>query len=114
MKSVANLGLVTVITCAFLALSACVATPTPRGEVYAPPPHSPAPGYQQMYRGHDIRFDAGLGVYVVMDLPNYYYFDGNYYKYHRDHWYSSHDMKSKWRDYDERKLPPGLAKKYAH
>ena len=114
MKRVAKLWLMTAMTCAFLALSACVAAPAPRDEVYAPPPRSPAQGYHQMYRGHDIRYDAGLGVYALMDLPNYFFFEGNYYRYHDGHWNYSRDMKSRWRNYDERKLPPGLAKKYAH
>ena len=53
---------------------------------HGPPPHAPAHGYrrkqQQAYhhQGGDAKlaFDSDLGVYVVLDLPHHYYFDGVY------------------------------------
>jgi len=106
--------LVITMSVAVFAGAGCVAAPAHRGSVYAPPPYAPAPGYHQMYRGHDIRYDANLGVYIVMDLPNHYYFDDNFYRYHSGRWYYSHDLEKHWRHYDGHKLPPGLAKKYRH
>jgi len=102
------------MTAAALALGGCVAAPPPRDRGYAPPPYAPAPGYHQIYRGHDIRYDANLGVYLIVDMPNHYFFNDNYYRYHEGRWYYSRDLEKHWRHYDERKLPPGLAKKYRH
>ena len=111
-KNRGNLRLAIALAAAALAAAACVAPPARRGPEYAPPPRSPAPGYHQLYRGHDIRYDANLGVYVVLDLPNHYFYNDHYYRFHSGHWYYSRDLDEHWRRYDERKLPPGLAKKY--
>jgi len=58
--------------------------------------------------------DGNLGVYIVVGLQDYYYYDNNYYRYDRDRWYYSNELDRNWRDYNESKLPPGLAKKYGH
>ncbi len=114
MKNRGNTLLLTAMLCAGLAITGCVAYPAHREGVYAPPPRAPAPGYHQMYYGHDLRYDVNLGVYLVVGMPNHYFYHDNYYRYHEDRWYHSHDLKGNWRTYDERKLPPGLAKKYGH
>jgi len=113
-KDSANRMLKAAISCAILTVSGCVAYPAPRGEVHGPPPHAPAPGYHQVYRGHELRFDANLGVYVILDLPNHYFFNDRYYRFHGGHWYYNRDLNGKWRPYQARKLPPGLMKKYEH
>ena len=113
-KDATNRAFKIAICCGILTVAGCVAYPAPRGEVYGPPPHAPAPGYHQVYRGHDLRFDANLGVYVVVDLPNHYFFNDRYYRFHRGYWYYSRDLNGKWRHYKGRKLPPGLAKKYGY
>ena len=114
MKGLSHLFRMTAMSCAVAALAACVAYPAGQRESYPPPPRAPAAGYHQEYRGHDLRWNASLGVYVIMDMPNHYFYNGDYYRYHRGQWYYSRDMKKRWRHYDERKLPPGLAKKYPH
>ncbi len=56
------------------------------GHGHGPPPWAPAHGYrrnhQRAYQHRDatvdLAFDSGLGVYVVVGLPNYYYWDGFY------------------------------------
>jgi len=112
MKGLNYLFRMIAMSCAAAALAGCVAYPAGQRESYPPPPRAPAAGYHQEYRGHDLRWNASLGVYVIMDLPNHYFYNGDYYRYHRGQWYYSRDMKKRWRHYDERKLPPGLAKKY--
>lgn len=79
---------------------------------YGPPPHAPAHGYRAKYHDHDLVYDSGLGVYVVIGLPDYYYVDGYYYRHSHDGWYYSKELDRDWNGYDDRKLPPGLAKKY--
>jgi hypothetical protein len=59
--------------------------PSVHGQGHGPPPHAPAHGhrYKRHQDGLELVFDAGLGVYVVVDRPDYYW--------HRDrylHWVS--------------------------
>ena len=79
---------------------------------YGPPPHAPAHGYRAKYHGHDLVYDSHLGVYVIVGLTDYYYRDGYYYRHSDDGWYYSKDLDRDWGRYDDRQLPPGLAKKY--
>lgn len=80
---------------------------------YGPPPHAPAHGYRYKHHGHELVFDSGLGVYVVVGLPGVYFHDGAYYRFDHDHWYYSRELKDDWREYkDDRGLPPGLMKKH--
>jgi hypothetical protein len=94
------------------AASGCFVYPGRSNDGYGPPPHAPAHGYRNQHQGHVVRYDASLGVYVVLGLPNYYYNNNVYYRYDRDDWYYSHSLDRDWRHCDERNLPPGLAKKY--
>ena len=79
---------------------------------YGPPPYAPAPGYRTSYPAHNMRYDGQLGVYVLLDLPDHYYFNNVYYKYSRNNWFYRYQDRDKWRSFDGRKLPPGLARKY--
>ena len=45
--------------------------------------------------------DGNLGVYIVVGLQDYYYYDNNYYRYDRDRWYYSNELDRNWRDYNE-------------
>jgi hypothetical protein len=83
------------------------------GKGYGPPPHAPAHGYRhKTRRGAELVFDSGLGVYIVVGLPDHYYSDGRYYRYHRGYWEYSPDLDGPWHGRDKKKLPPGLSKKY--
>jgi len=74
-----------------------------------PPRHAPAHGYRYRHRdGVDLSYDQGLGVYVVVGRPNYYYWDRQYFRYYGDRWQSSERLESRWIDGDVRSLPPGL------
>ena len=81
---------------------------------YGPPPHAPAHGYRHKYNNHDLLYDSGLGVYVVVGVPDFYFIDGNYYRHSHDGWYYSREYDRDWKPYKDhdRKLPPGLSKKY--
>lgn len=79
---------------------------------YGPPPHAPAHGYRAKYDNHDLIYDSHLGVYLVVGLPDYYFYDGHFYRHEHDGWYYSKRFDRDWDRYNERKLPPGLAKKY--
>jgi len=96
-----------------LIVSGCAVYPAhDHHQGYGPPPHAPAHGYRAKYHNHDLVYDAHLGVYIVIGLHDHFYRDGNYYKHARDGWYYSRYTDRDWGRYDERKLPPGLARKY--
>ncbi len=117
MKSLSKFLGMTALTGALLMTAGCVAYPdNHRGyqRDYGPPPHTAKHGYRQPYNGHEVRYDSHLGVYLVVGMPNYYYLDNQYYRYDNNRWYYSQNVNKGWRDYDERRLPPGLQKKYAN
>jgi hypothetical protein len=79
-----------------------------------PPPHAPAHGhrYKQMHAGREIQleFDSGLGVYVVLDFPDRYYWDGHYLRLEGGTWYSSAEPDGGWAPVTTSRVPPGLQK----
>ena len=79
-----------------------------------PPPHAPAHGYRHKHHSHDLEYDSGLGIYVVIGLPDHYFTDGVYYKRTKHGWYSSHDVDKGWKEYKKDNLPGKLNKKYGH
>lgn len=104
-----------VMISAFTVLSGCTVYPVHHhDEGYGPPPHAPAHGYRHKYHGHELVYDAHLGVYVVVGLHDHYYYDNYFYRYDHDHWRYSREVDRDWRDYKNGHLPPGLAKKHGH
>ena len=84
---------------------------------HGPPSHAPAHGQRRKQQRSDdglrLAFDSDLGVYVVVDIPNYYYWDGYYLRIEGDRWYSSARVKGEWTPRSPASLPPGLRKKPA-
>lgn len=98
---------------AFL-LSACASTGVTVGQPAGkgPPPHAPAHGYRRKNRhGLEMTFDSNVGVYIMMNYPMHYYWDGNYYRKSRNKWESSKDISKKWKSIKKQKLPKGLQNK---
>jgi hypothetical protein len=114
MKSLSSFLVMTALAGAVFMVSGCATYPDHRYDSnYGPPPRTANHGYHQPYNGHEVRYDARLGVYLVVGMPDYYYLDNHYYRYDRNRWYYSQNLNDGWRDYDERRLPPGLSQKYA-
>lgn len=113
MKGLHKFPIMAVILSAVLVVSGCVVYPANTDAGYGPASRAPAHGYRYNHQGHDVVYDSSLGVYVVVGMQDYYLYDNNYYKYDHDRWYYSRDIDRGWRDYNENRLPPGLAKKYA-
>jgi len=89
----------------------CAVYPEPG--YYGPPPHAPAHGYRYRHpHGVDLAYDAGLGVYVVVGWPRYYFLDDHFYRFHRERWEISPRFRDGWRSYDHDRLPPGLRRGY--
>jgi hypothetical protein len=98
--------------CFVLMMSACSGIMV-RDAGYGPPPHAPAHGYRaKTSHGVRIRFDSHLGVYVVLDIPDRYYYKGVYFSYRKGKWFSSNHPDGPWKKYSKKALPPGLYKKY--
>ncbi len=98
------------------ALTACtsltVRYPVSAKRGYGPPPHAPAHGYRHKHsQGPEIVFDSGLGVYVVVDLQDYYYHEKRYYRFRGDRWETSVHIRGPWELVVEAALPTGLQKK---
>lgn len=76
-----------------------------------PPHHAPAHGYRRKNRhGMEMTFDSNMGIYIMLDYPTYYYWEGTYYRRSNDYWESSNDIK-KWKKVSKHKLPKGLKNK---
>ncbi len=76
-----------------------------------PPPHAPAHGYRaKQADGAELVFDSDLGLYVVVGMPDYYYFDGCYFRFYHNCWQTSIHIDSGWKAAPEKSVPPGLAK----
>ncbi len=84
-----------------------------------PPPWAPAHGYrrkhQRAYHGHsgtvDLVFDSGLGVYVVVGIPNYYYWDGVYLRLSAGQWLRAPYLDAPWAPCPPDRLPGKLRDK---
>jgi len=76
----------------------------------APPPHAPAHGYRHKHKKHDMTFDTGLNVYVVLGLKDHYFDQGVYYRYRDGGWQVSASIGSHWEDTINRAVPKKLYK----
>lgn len=91
------------------------------GSGHGPPPHAPAHGYrrkhEQAYHSHtgsvELVFDSGLGVYVVVGMRDYYYWNNSYLYVRDGQWWMSTYLDGEWRPRDTSSLPGGLQQKYA-
>ncbi len=95
---------------------------------HGPPPHAPAHGHRRKWahqrqhhddqqrhhaNGVEMVFDGALGVYVLVDMPNHYFWDGWYLRIEDGDWYASAELHGgHWEPRLGSKLPPGLAKKH--
>ncbi len=108
---------VVVLVCATLMLVSCRSISIGAGSgsrrVYrhGPPPHAPAHGYRHKYEGVELVYDSGRGVYVVIDLPNHYYFKGRYYRRGEVQWEAGVHIDGPWEFVSEDAMPKGLRAK---
>lgn len=87
-----------------LIVSGCVVYPT------GPAPYAPANGYRWYHPdGYWLAYDAGLGLYVVVGWPYYYYWDGVFFRYYSGRWYRSRHLRARsWTPWPHARLPPRL------
>jgi hypothetical protein len=78
-----------------------------------PPPHAPAHGYRHQKGPVDLRWDAHLGVYVVIGHPHHFFHDGRYFRRAGNHWERCGSWKkAAWKRIDGAEVPGALAKHY--
>jgi len=77
---------------------------------HGPSPHAPAHGYRaKTQQGTEVVFDRGLGVFVVVDPPDTYFWGDSYYRQDSGgRWERSDRLDSAWVGIVETSLPPGL------
>lgn len=97
-------------------LAACVDSASVRygdsGPHYknGPPPHAPAHGYRHKHNKHDMIYDSGVDVYVVVGWQDHYFDNGFYFRYHDGRWQISATLGSGWKDARQRDVPRKLYK----
>jgi hypothetical protein len=78
-----------------------------------PPPHAPAHGYRRKHpSGPELRYDAGLGVYVVVGQTEVYFHDGWFIRVRSGAFEISAALAGPWRPGDASSIPPGLRAKH--
>lgn len=86
--------------------------PAGPGIGHGPPAHARAHGYRRkQVAGVELVFDSGMGVYVAVGMPGYYYHEGNFYRLSGNRWEISVQPDSGWAFVADESLPPGLQKK---
>ncbi len=105
-----------VLALSLLSLGCVVMPHHQHGHETGPPPWAPAHGHRAKHGDHHqgnakLVFDSGLGVYLVMDMPDYYFFNEFYFHYDQGRWMVSSRLDGGWRVAESKKLPPGLAKR---
>ncbi len=85
-----------------------------RGRHNGPPPHAPAHGYRHKHRHQgenlELVFDSDRGVYIVVGVPDRYYWNGSYLRIDGDQWYASMNLDRGWEPRSDDSLPRGIRK----
>jgi hypothetical protein len=76
-----------------------------------PPPHAPAHGYRHKHRNRDLVYDANIGVYVVVGLPDVWFLDGSYFRWYGERWEMGVSVDGPWRVARESAVPFKLREK---
>jgi len=117
MRRLVELLIVLVMLVTLTACQQVVVAPRDPGPVAVrepgPPPHAPAHGYRRKHgTGADLRFDAKLGVYIVVGQADIYFYDGWFIRIHNGAWQVSARLGGDWQDRSAKWIPSGLRVKY--
>ena len=77
-----------------------------------PPAHAPAHGYRRKHQGADLKFDTGLGVYLVLGKTGVYFSDNKFLKKVSSGWAVSVSPNGPWKVKSGVHIPAGLVKKH--
>ena len=118
-----KIGLFAALLSLSIAMPACQGTAvyrktsTPKVVVRkaGPPPHAPAHGYRHKHHGGvDLVYDTEIGVYLVMGHDHCYFHKDRFYRRTNGSWQVSIELGGKWSTIPDKKVPPGLEKKYQY
>lgn len=106
------MGIIAVCVVSLVVLASCDTVAVHRwgghGAGYGPPAHAKAYGCRnKLVCGHELVFDDACGVYVVVGMTDWYYYDGCFYRLHCDIWEVSLRA-DVWEPTAYDRLPPGL------
>ena len=89
--------------------------PSVHGRGHGPPPHAPAHGHRHKRHRDDVElvFDSGLGVYLVVDRPDYYWHRDRYLHWSSGSWRVSHRIDGDWAVVSVDVVPVALHSKYS-
>jgi hypothetical protein len=89
--------------------------PSIHGQGHGPPPHAPAHGHRHKRHQDELElaFDAGLGVYVVVDRPGYYWYRDRYLHWAAGSWSVSHRFDGHWAEISIDAVPRSLVSKHS-
>ena len=80
----------------------------------APPPHAPAHGYRHRYDNHELKFDTGYGVYLVLNNPGLYFYNDHYIRFYNDSWQITNRLQDRWRPARQNDVPLKLERTKHH
>ena len=91
------------------------ARPSVHAKSHGPPPHAPAHGHRHKRHrdGVELVFDAGLGVYVVVNEAGHYWHTDRYLRWVAGEWSASYRIDGGWVVISGDTVPPGLTRKHA-
>ena len=79
---------------------------------HGPPPHARAHGYCRKHaNGLELVYDSTFGVYVIMGMPDHYYWEDQFYRIYGGVWEVSLRVDADWAPATIESLPVGLRKK---
>lgn len=80
--------------------------PADKNQKGGPPPHAPAHGYRHKHQGHDLDYDVKIGVYMVVNVPDTYFYDDLYIRLSSDgRWMVSARLNHGWRPAASHEIP---------
>ena len=102
-----------------IGVSGCVyhrpaAAPSVHSHRHGPPPHAPAHGYRHKHHRDNLElvFDSGLGVYLVVGWPGYYWHVDRYVRWSDGHWSASARVDGRWLVVGSDQIPAKLTAKH--
>jgi hypothetical protein len=107
---------VATLTAGLLVLAACVHVhePAPVAARRGPPAHAAAHGYRAQRANVELRYDAHLGVYVVLGRPDHFFDGEQFYRRVASHWERCTSFEDgDWRKVAASAVPVRLAQHYA-
>lgn len=75
---------------------------------HGPPPHAPAHGYRAHRGDRDLVFDSAIGAYVVVGVPDLWFFDGSFVRWTGVGWEIGPEAIGPWRAAPSSAVPTKL------